>query len=120
MTFYSQLQFFGALIGTILFGSLSDYFGRKPISLFVLSFGVFINFASGLLNFFKLNNSFLGIVKNWKLLLITRFLIGLCIGGTIVVVCAFVMEVLLPEQRMALRTFFNWVFFIKKKNLIIN
>jgi hypothetical protein len=38
-----------------------------------------------------------------------RFCIGLAIGGTIVTVCAFVMELILPAQRMALRAFFNWV-----------
>lgn len=71
------------------------------------------------------------------LLFVTRALVGLAIGGGIisflnfifhhcdsqcrnckpslnaagalVVVCTFVMEMLLPQQRMALRAFFNWV-----------
>ncbi|WKY01900.1 hypothetical protein Q1695_015704 [Nippostrongylus brasiliensis] len=37
-----------------------------------------------------------------------RFFVGLSVGGTLVVVCTFVMEMLLPQQRMALRAFFNW------------
>ena len=48
-------------------------------------------------------------VPDWHLLLACRFVIGLSIGGVLVVVCTFVMEMLLPEQRMALRAFFNWV-----------
>jgi len=41
-----------------------------------------------------------------------RFILGLCIGGDLVVVYTFVMEQLLPPQRMAIRGFFNWVFLI--------
>ncbi|VDN19642.1 unnamed protein product, partial [Gongylonema pulchrum] len=49
-----------------------------------------------------------GLAPNWKILLLSRFFVGLSIGGTIVGVCTYVMEMLLPEQRMALRAFFNW------------
>ncbi|KAI6215476.1 hypothetical protein M3Y94_00389200 [Aphelenchoides besseyi] len=92
---YGQIQFVGALLGTILFGSLSDCFGRKPISLIVVGGGLIATVCSGL-------------APSWQLLLLSRFFIGLSIGGTIVVVCTFVMESILPEQRMALRAFFNW------------
>ncbi|KAI6177299.1 hypothetical protein M3Y97_00891600 [Aphelenchoides bicaudatus] len=94
-SFYSQVQFGGVLLGTILFGSLSDCFGRKPVAIFVLTCGLTFQIFSGL-------------APTWQLLLATRFVIGLSIGGTIVVVCTFVMELILPQQRMALRAFFNW------------
>uniref|UniRef100_A0A915ETS8 Major facilitator superfamily (MFS) profile domain-containing protein n=1 Tax=Ditylenchus dipsaci TaxID=166011 RepID=A0A915ETS8_9BILA len=45
---YAQLQFFGVLVGTLLFGSLSDYFGRKPIAIFVLAAGISMMVLSGL------------------------------------------------------------------------
>uniref|UniRef100_A0A914DUY0 Major facilitator superfamily (MFS) profile domain-containing protein n=1 Tax=Acrobeloides nanus TaxID=290746 RepID=A0A914DUY0_9BILA len=92
---YSKVQFFGVLIGTIMFGALSDRFGRRPISLIVLTTGILVCSLSGM-------------VPYWHLLLACRFVIGLSIGGVLVVVCTFVMEMLLPEQRMALRAFFNW------------
>ncbi|KAK0415971.1 hypothetical protein QR680_012225 [Steinernema hermaphroditum] len=92
---FSQIQFAGVLCGTFLYGTLSDCFGRRPIALLALASGIAISFVSGM-------------APNWLILLITRFFIGLSIGGTIVVVCTFVMEMLLPEQRMALRAFFNW------------
>ncbi|TKR75962.1 hypothetical protein L596_017179 [Steinernema carpocapsae] len=92
---FSQLQFFGVLCGTFLYGTLSDWLGRRPIALLALSSGIAVSFVSGM-------------APNWQVLLVTRFFIGLSIGGTIVVVCTFVMEMLLPEQRMALRAFFNW------------
>lgn len=50
-----------------------------------------------------------GLAPNYQLLLGIRFFLGLSVGGTLVVVCTFVMEMLLPKQRMALRAFFNWV-----------
>ncbi|VDN26895.1 unnamed protein product [Gongylonema pulchrum] len=53
-----------------------------------------------------------GLAPNWKILLLSRFFVGLSIGGTIVGVCTYVMEMLLPEQRMALRAFFNWVILV--------
>lgn len=92
---YSQIQFGGVLLGTVLFGSLSDIFGRKPISLVAVTIGISFQIMSGL-------------APSWQLLLATRFFIGLSIGGTIVVVCTYVMEMILPQQRMALRAFFNW------------
>ncbi|CAD5222373.1 unnamed protein product [Bursaphelenchus xylophilus] len=94
-SFFSQVQFFGVLLGTIVYGSLSDWLGRKPIAVTALSLGLLFSVLSGL-------------APTWELLLGTRFFIGLSIGGTLVVVCTFVMEMLLPEQRMALRAFFNW------------
>jgi len=95
VAFYSQLQFIGVLIGTFTCGSLSDWLGRKPISLAAMSIGLTVQLLSAF-------------SPTWQVLLASRFVIGLCIGGTLVVVCTFVMEMILPEQRMALRAFFNW------------
>ncbi|KAM3722576.1 Uncharacterized protein ACO02O_05890 [Dirofilaria immitis] len=92
---YSQIQFFGVLLGTVITGTLSDIFGRRPLALISLACGITVSFCSGL-------------APSWKILLASRFFVGLSIGGTIVVVCTYVMEMLLPEQRMALRAFFNW------------
>ncbi|VDK61554.1 unnamed protein product, partial [Anisakis simplex] len=92
---FSQIQFFGVLLGTVLFGTLSDSFGRRPTAIFALAFGIAISFSSGL-------------APNWQILMVTRFFVGLSIGGTVVGVCTYVMEMLLPQQRMALRAFFNW------------
>ncbi|VDN60386.1 unnamed protein product [Dracunculus medinensis] len=92
---YSQIQFFGVLIGTFLFGTLSDAFGRRPIAILALTTGIVVSFSSAF-------------APNWQLLLLSRSIVGLSIGGTIVGVCTYIMEMLLPEQRMALRAFFNW------------
>uniref|UniRef100_A0AC35F5B6 Major facilitator superfamily (MFS) profile domain-containing protein n=1 Tax=Panagrolaimus sp. PS1159 TaxID=55785 RepID=A0AC35F5B6_9BILA len=93
--FYSQVQFIGVLIGTFTCGSLSDWKGRKPIAIAAMTLGITCSIISAF-------------AWNYQVLLITRFFIGLAIGGTLVVVCTFVMEMILPQQRMALRAFFNW------------
>ncbi|KJH45816.1 hypothetical protein DICVIV_08140 [Dictyocaulus viviparus] len=95
MPAFSQVQFFGVLFGTILFGSISDIFGRKPITVLTLSTGFLLNLLSGF-------------ATSWKILHTVRFLLGFCIGGTIVTLATLVTELLLPEQRMLLRGIFNW------------
>ncbi|VDM53629.1 unnamed protein product [Angiostrongylus costaricensis] len=92
---FSQIQFIGVLCGTFSFGALSDIFGRKPIAIVAVSIGILANFVTGL-------------SPTWQILMAIRFFVGLTVGGTLVVVCTFVMEMLLPHQRMALRAFFNW------------
>ncbi|CAK5076026.1 unnamed protein product [Meloidogyne enterolobii] len=92
---FSQIQFAGVLIGTLTFGAISDAFGRKPVSIFALTVGISSMFATAF-------------APNWHFLLACRFILGLCIGGDLVVVYTFVMEQLLPTQRMAIRGFFNW------------
>uniref|UniRef100_A0A0N4ZWH6 MFS domain-containing protein n=1 Tax=Parastrongyloides trichosuri TaxID=131310 RepID=A0A0N4ZWH6_PARTI len=91
----SMIQFFGVLCGTVFYGFLADHFGRKPTSFFILSFGIFFLVASAFL-------------EDWRYLLVFRFVIGLCNGGTMVVLFAYMNELLLSEQRMALRAFVNW------------
>uniref|UniRef100_A0AC35TQJ3 MFS domain-containing protein n=1 Tax=Rhabditophanes sp. KR3021 TaxID=114890 RepID=A0AC35TQJ3_9BILA len=91
----SQVQFFGVIIGTIVFGFLSDIFGRKPISLLTITMGILITI-------------YCGITENMWHFVFCRFLFGVTVGGALNVTCTFVMELLLPKQRMALRAFFNW------------
>jgi len=92
---YPQIQFAGVFMGTLLFGNLADWLGRKPVAIFALALGITML-------------GFSGAAPNQYLLLGARFFVGLAIGGAVVVVSTFVMEMLLPEQRMALRAFFNW------------
>ncbi|KAF7627328.1 MFS domain-containing protein [Meloidogyne graminicola] len=101
---FSQAQFSGVLIGTLTFGAISDTFGRKIVSLIVLTVGILSMFATV---FFK------AFSPNWHFLLASRLILGLCLGGNLVVVYTFVMEHLLPKQRMAIRGFINWVIKIK-------
>ncbi|EYC46052.1 hypothetical protein Y032_0410g953 [Ancylostoma ceylanicum] len=95
MAAFSQIQFFGVLVGTFTFGTLSDMYGRKPLSLTVLSMG----FVATLLS---------GFAPSWQVLHTLRFFVGLCIGGALVTFGTFVTELLLPQQRMVLRGIFNW------------
>ncbi|KAK5984681.1 hypothetical protein GCK32_005974 [Trichostrongylus colubriformis] len=98
MSLFSQLQFFGVLLGTLTFGSLSDMYGRKPISLLALSTGF-------------LSNLMTGFASTWQILLLLRFVVGLSIGGAVTIKAAYVTELVLPQQRMVIRGVFNWVRF---------
>uniref|UniRef100_A0A914UL20 Major facilitator superfamily (MFS) profile domain-containing protein n=1 Tax=Plectus sambesii TaxID=2011161 RepID=A0A914UL20_9BILA len=90
----SSLQFFGVIVGTISYGHMADKFGRKPISLLSISLGILFVMVSGA-------------SPSWLILLIFRFLVGTSVGG-VVVVYTYVVELILPQQRMFLRAFFNW------------
>ncbi|VDD95558.1 unnamed protein product [Enterobius vermicularis] len=92
---FDQVQFFGVLLGTQIYGALSDTYGRKPFAILALGSGILFTFISGL-------------IQKWEYIVASRFVVGLAMGGTVVGVCTFVMEMLLPKQRMALRAFFNW------------
>ncbi|KAK0415970.1 hypothetical protein QR680_012224 [Steinernema hermaphroditum] len=92
---FSQIQFAGVLCGTFLYGTLSDCLGRRPIALLALVSGVIFTVLSGM-------------APNWQILFIARFFVGLAVGGDVVVVMTYVMELILPEQRIVLRGFFNW------------
>uniref|UniRef100_A0AC35TT51 MFS domain-containing protein n=1 Tax=Rhabditophanes sp. KR3021 TaxID=114890 RepID=A0AC35TT51_9BILA len=91
----SQVQFVGVLLGTVIFGFLSDLVGRKPISLFTVTLGVSTTI-------------YCGITQDMWHFVFCRFFVGLAVGGALNSTCTFVMELLLPKQRMALRAFFNW------------
>uniref|UniRef100_UPI00398EFC79 solute carrier family 22 member 15-like isoform X4 n=1 Tax=Pristiophorus japonicus TaxID=55135 RepID=UPI00398EFC79 len=63
-----SLFFVGLLIGNILFGPLSDRFGRKPIFLTGLFFDVVFGFLTA-------------IAPNYEIFAMTRLLVGLVNGG---------------------------------------
>jgi MFS family permease len=92
---FSQVQFFGVLIGTLGNGSLSDHFGRKWTSLINMVLALTMMLLSAF-------------AYNWKFLFVCRFILGYSIGGIVVVVYTFIMELILPSQRMILRCIFNW------------
>ncbi|EGT47687.1 hypothetical protein CAEBREN_29089 [Caenorhabditis brenneri] len=94
-SFFNQIQYAGVLVGTLSFGTLSDRFGRKPIGIFVFSLSICATFASGM-------------APTVVILLILRFFVGLSVGGMMVVLSTWVMELILPQQRMVVRGFFNW------------
>lgn len=117
-TFYtwslSTIQFLGVFIGTTIFGSFADKFGRKPVSIFVLTFGILVlAFSSKIFcHFLKL-----GYLYVWWHLFVARFFVGLTTGGTMVVMYTYCMESVLTEQRMALNVYPNWVKFEKMNSL---
>ncbi|CAJ0941420.1 unnamed protein product, partial [Mesorhabditis belari] len=92
---YSQMVFVGVFFGTVFFGWLADVHGRKPISLLVFGGCVVFNGASAF-------------IQSPNTLLVMRAVIGFTVGGVIVVVCTYCNELLLPQQRIMMRAFFNW------------
>ncbi|KAI6171116.1 hypothetical protein M3Y97_01063900 [Aphelenchoides bicaudatus] len=93
-TLFSQLQFVGVIVGTLIFGSLADVFGRKPTAIVDL----IIATAAFILG---------GLAPNWQVLFISRFFFGVSVGGLIpsITLC---MELILPEQRVPMRSLCNW------------
>jgi MFS family permease len=84
------------LVGTLLLAPLSDRFGRKPVGLCTLTSGLIILGLSSL-------------APNGQLLLLARFCVSFLMGGSLVIISTFTMEVIPAEHRMILRTFCNWV-----------
>ncbi|VDK49859.1 unnamed protein product [Anisakis simplex] len=94
-TLVSTLQFIGVLCGTITYGHLGDYFGRKAVSLFGITVGMICGIVSGL-------------SVSWQMFAVLRFFVGTSIACVLVVFYTYVLELILPEQRVFLRSFFNW------------
>lgn len=44
---FDQVQFFGVLLGTQIYGALSDTYGRKPFAILALGSGILFTFISG-------------------------------------------------------------------------
>ncbi|KAI1700125.1 sugar transporter domain-containing protein [Ditylenchus destructor] len=93
-TLFPQVQFVGVFLGVVIFGSLSDHIGRRPVGIGALIVGITLTVISGL-------------SPTWQLLFACRFCVGLSIGA-LTAVKTFVMEMVLPEQRISLQAFFNW------------
>uniref|UniRef100_A0A914XR49 Major facilitator superfamily (MFS) profile domain-containing protein n=1 Tax=Plectus sambesii TaxID=2011161 RepID=A0A914XR49_9BILA len=96
-TIVSSFQFAGVLVGTVVYGHVGDHFGRKPVSIFGLTVGILFACASGL-------------SPSWLVYALLRFVVGSSVGCVLVVVYTYVVELILPEQRIFLRAFFNWGF----------
>uniref|UniRef100_A0A0N4Z1P9 MFS domain-containing protein n=1 Tax=Parastrongyloides trichosuri TaxID=131310 RepID=A0A0N4Z1P9_PARTI len=94
-SFQSQLQFFGVLVGTVIFGLTSDGFGRKITSIIDIGMGCFLIILSAFIN-------------DSKVFFVIRFLLGLSIGGALNSAITYSSEVLPPQQRLFVKCFFNW------------
>ncbi|GMS81750.1 hypothetical protein PENTCL1PPCAC_3925, partial [Pristionchus entomophagus] len=90
VTFHSIRPLTSYFFGTLLFGFASDVLGRRLIAAFAVGLGITATVVSALLH-------------STYLIFTARFCIGLAIGGQMVVGCTFIMEMLLPEQRMFAR-----------------
>lgn len=51
----------------------------------------------------------LGFAPNWQVFAAFRFICGTSIACILVVFYTYILEMILPEQRVFLRSFFNWV-----------
>ncbi|CAJ0580871.1 unnamed protein product, partial [Mesorhabditis spiculigera] len=94
-TVVSTVQFLGVLFGTIIYGHLGDYFGRRMVSIFGVSLGILCGVASGF-------------APSWPWLAAIRFIVGSSIACVLVVFYTFICELIRPNQRVFLRAFFNW------------
>ncbi len=86
----TTLTFAGVLIGAILWGQISDIFGRRKIAL-ILIISLLIFGSSGAL------------AESWIILAVLRLLVGVSVGGIVNVIFAFTLELIPPEQRLFLR-----------------
>lgn len=91
----ATIQFIGVLIGAITYGHLGDHFGRKPVSFFGISVGILFGVASGF-------------APSWEVFAAFRFIVGTSIASILIVFYAYILEFIEPEQRVFLRSFFNW------------
>ncbi|CAL2035889.1 unnamed protein product [Caenorhabditis brenneri] len=91
----ATIQFIGVLIGAITYGHLGDHFGRKPVSFFGISVGIAFGVASGF-------------APSWEVFAAFRFIVGTSIASILIVFYAYILEFIEPEQRVFLRSFFNW------------
>uniref|UniRef100_A0A1I7UP16 MFS domain-containing protein n=1 Tax=Caenorhabditis tropicalis TaxID=1561998 RepID=A0A1I7UP16_9PELO len=91
----ATIQFIGALVGAVIYGHLGDYFGRKPVSFVGISIGIVFGVASGF-------------SPTWQLFAIAMFICGTSVACIMVVFYAYILEFIEPQQRVFLRSFFNW------------
>ncbi|CAD6187978.1 unnamed protein product [Caenorhabditis auriculariae] len=94
-TWVATIQFLGVLVGTVVYGHLGDHFGRRPVALFGLAIGIIFGVSSGL-------------APSWPIFASFRFIVGSSIACVLVVFYTYISEMILSEQRVFLRSFFNW------------
>ncbi|PIC41610.1 hypothetical protein B9Z55_008967 [Caenorhabditis nigoni] len=91
----ATIQFIGALVGAVIYGHLGDYFGRKPVSFVGISIGILFGVAAGF-------------APDWKLFAVALFICGTSVACIMVVFYAYILEFIEPQQRVFMRSFFNW------------
>ncbi|VDN50465.1 unnamed protein product [Dracunculus medinensis] len=94
-TLVATWQFLGVFCGTVIYGHVGDLLGRKPTTII----GLLIGLISGIIS---------GFATSWKWFAVFRFVAGTSMACIVVVFSTYVMELILPEQRVFLRSFFNW------------
>ncbi len=89
------MQFVGYVFGALIIGHLGDHYGRKRVMLGIL----FLNIPLG---------CFISLAPNWKVLAAIRFGNGFLAVGLLVVASTYTIELVKVEQRVLLKTVFNW------------
>lgn len=91
----AEAQFSGLLLGNFFVGYIADKFGRRLMLLIALLLGIPILVLSGA-------------VVSRSAFYMLRFLLGICIAGTMSVGWAYCSEMISPKHRFKLRTFTSW------------
>uniref|UniRef100_A0A0K0F317 Solute carrier family 22 member 15 (inferred by orthology to a human protein) n=1 Tax=Strongyloides venezuelensis TaxID=75913 RepID=A0A0K0F317_STRVS len=90
-----SIEMIGVVLGSIIGGQLSDYYGRRRIMLlgitFATIFGVIVSFSQNILQ-----------------IMVTRAFVGLFNGTTMVIVVVFVMENIQKHDRVWLINIITW------------
>ncbi|CAI4231689.1 unnamed protein product [Auanema sp. JU1783] len=94
-TLVATIQFVGVLCGTLIYGQLGDQFGRRSVSFCGISIGIIFGIASGF-------------APSWEVFAAFRFIVGTSIACILIVFYSYIVELILPNQRVFLRSFFNW------------
>ncbi|KAL6725170.1 hypothetical protein Aduo_007244 [Ancylostoma duodenale] len=94
-TLAATIQFLGVLFGTVTYGHLGDHFGRRPTSFF----GIFVGILAGIST---------GFAPSWQVFAVMRFICGTSVACILVVFYTYIVELIRPEQRVFMRSFFNW------------
>ncbi|EYB91676.1 hypothetical protein Y032_0203g1831 [Ancylostoma ceylanicum] len=94
-TLAATIQFLGVLFGTVTYGHLGDHFGRRPTSFF----GIFVGIIAGIST---------GFAPSWQVFAVMRFICGTSVACILVVFYTYIVELIRPEQRVFMRSFFNW------------
>ncbi|CAD6187564.1 unnamed protein product [Caenorhabditis auriculariae] len=90
-----SIQLAGVFLGSLIFGALADYFGRKNVCRAVFFIGTALLAGEGF-------------IHNSIVIAVARFFVGLLTGGVIVVTWSFTTELIQPQTRFLARAFANW------------
>lgn len=91
------IQQVGIFVGSILFGYISDHFGRQKVCQYSLLISSVILLVEGFLS-------------STILIALCRFIIGTQTGAIIVVSWSLTTELISPRTRFLARAFANWVY----------